>query len=118
MKTDLAIIGGGAAGLAAAVFTARAALRHGLSLRVAILEKTPRVGRKLLATGNGTCNISNLHITPDRYHGTNAAFALPALAAYTPTDTMDFFRSIGVNCRAREDGRVYPLCEQAAAVLD
>ncbi len=118
MKTDIAIIGGGAAGLAAAVFAARAARERALALRVTVLEKAPRVGRKLLATGNGTCNITNLHAVPARYHGADAAFVLPALSAFSPADAMDFFRSIGVVCRAREDGRVYPLCEQAAAVLD
>ena len=112
MKTDVAIVGGGAAGLAAAIFAAR----QGFS--VAVAEKAPRVGRKLLSTGNGTCNITNIHAAPSYYHGADPDFVTPALAAFPPAAAMDFFRSIGVVCRAREDGRVYPLCEQAAAVLD
>lgn len=110
---DLAIVGGGAAGLFAAVTAAQ----KGLS--VVLLEKGPRVGKKLLATGNGTCNISNLHAAPAHYHGVGAeAFVRSALACLSPEQTMDAFSAIGLECVARPDGRVYPLCEQAAAVLD
>lgn len=118
-RSVVAIVGGGAAGLSAAVFLARAAVRCGLSLSVTVLEKAPRVGRKLLATGNGTCNITNLKAdTPAMYFGADPAFAASALSAFSPREAMDFFASLGVLCKAREDGRVYPLCEQAAAVLD
>lgn len=112
-KTDVAVIGGGAAGLAAAVFLKRECP----ALAVTVLEKAPRVGRKLLATGNGTCNISNIHAAPVHYHGGDVSFVKPALEAFSPTAAMAFFAAIGVVCRPREDGRVYPLCEQAAAVL-
>ena len=113
-RVDVAIVGGGAAGLVAAIFLKQS----DPTLSVAIIEKAPRVGRKLLATGNGTCNITNLHADTAAYHGRDAAFVQPALAAFSPTAAMDFFASIGVVCYAREDGRVYPVCEQAAAVLD
>ena len=109
---DLAIIGGGAAGLAAGVMAARKRLRS------VILEKQPRVGRKLLATGNGTCNITNRGAEPRRYHGVRPDFVRPALDKFSPADTCAFFASIGVECAAREDGRVYPVCAQASAVLD
>ncbi len=112
-QTDVAIIGGGAAGLAAAIFLKRACPDVG----VTVLEKAPRVGRKLLATGNGTCNISNIHAAPSYYHGGDVSFVKPALEGLSPTAAMAFFAEIGVVCRPREDGRVYPLCEQAAAVL-
>ncbi len=109
------IVGGGAAGLAAAIFCAR-----GLGgEQVLLLEKAPRVGKKLLATGNGTCNITNRHADPTHYHGEDAArFCAPALAAFPPSACLDFFKSIGIVCAPREAGREYPLCEQAAAVLD
>ncbi len=113
-RVDVAIIGGGAAGLAAAIF-----LKRGCSaLKVAVLERGARVGRKLLSTGNGTCNISNIHASPAYYHGGDVSFVEPALAVFPPHAAMAFFDSIGVVCRPREDGRVYPVCEQAAAVLD
>ena len=109
---DIAIIGGGASGLAAAVFAARA------GASVIILEKSARVGRKLLATGNGTCNISNAGELFPAYHGKSPDFAVPALTAFNSGKVADFFASIGVECVTREDGRMYPLCAQAGAVLD
>ncbi len=114
-RIDCGIIGGGAAGLAAAVFL------WGLSggtLSAAIFEKGPRVGKKLLATGNGTCNLSNIQAAVPHYHGADPAFAGPALKAFPPSAAVDFFTSIGVECRQRENGRIYPLCAQSGAVLD
>ncbi len=108
------IVGGGASGLAAAIFLAR---RIG-GERVLLLEKAPRVGKKLLATGNGTCNITNSGADEGRYHGADAAFTAPALSMFTPQNCLHFFETLGVVCAPREEGRWYPLCEQAAAVLD
>lgn len=108
------IVGGGASGLAAAVFCARKVGGE----RVLVAERAPRVGKKLLATGNGTCNISNRLAAPARYHGGQGAFTAPALAAFSPAQCEEFWESIGIVCREREAGRLYPLCEQAAAVLD
>ena len=113
MQYDYGIIGGGAAGLAAAVFLTRFAGNK----RVVLLEKQPRVGKKLLATGNGTCNLTNIAAEPARYHG-NAALAEAVLSAFSPRDAVAFFTSIGVDCLIREDGRVYPYSQQAGAVLD
>lgn len=112
---DCGIIGGGAAGLAAAVFLSRLS---GGRLTAVVLEKGPRVGKKLLATGNGTCNLSNRHATVAHYHGQDPHFAVPALAAFPPAETVAFFTAIGVECVERENGRIYPLCAQAGAVLD
>lgn len=108
------IVGGGASGLAAAVFCARAVGGE----RVLLLEKAPRVGKKLLATGNGTCNITNRRADVSHYHSENPSFATSALKAFPPDACMDFFNSLGVVFSSREEGREYPLCEQAAAVLD
>ncbi len=112
---EIAIIGGGAAGLAAAVFCAR----HRGGDGIVVLEKQARVGKKLLATGNGTCNITNRHADVSHYHGDGSAdFVRPALEAFSPDAAMAFFRSVGVLCTSREAGREYPLCQQAGAVLD
>ncbi len=108
------IVGGGASGLAAAVFCAR---RIG-GEQVILLEKASRVGKKLLATGNGTCNITNRRADASHYHGADASFTAPVLEAFPPQACIDFFESLGVVCSSREEGREYPLCEQAAAVLD
>ena len=113
MSYDCIIVGGGAAGLAASVFLTRMAPGY----RVLVLEKNPRVGKKLLATGNGTCNLTNRDAAPDRYHGA-PALAEAVLGAFSVDRTLDFFTAIGVDCVTRPDGKVYPCSEQAGAVLD
>lgn len=117
MRYDCVIVGGGAAGLAAAVFLGRMAKQQGVSRRIVVLEKAPRVGKKLLATGNGTCNLTNIHATSASYHGT-PPLAKSVLEALTPSETIDFFTAIGVDCTVRADGKVYPHSQQAASVLD
>lgn len=114
MSDPIVIVGGGAAGLAAAVFAARKLGGE----RVIVVEKQPRVGKKLLATGNGTCNLSNIAADVSHYHGTSPSFVKTALEAFSPNDTRAFFDSIGLCTIVREDGRIYPLCAQASAVLD
>ena len=105
---DIAIIGGGASGLAAAI----AAARFGAA--VAILEKLPRVGKKILATGNGRCNLGNLSRDLDTYGG---SVEIAPVFAQFPGEA-DFFRSLGVWVRPDEVGRLYPASYQAASVLD
>ena len=109
MKTI--IIGGGAAGLFAACILARE------GAQVTLLEKQSRVGRKLLSTGNGRCNLSNLNASEKDYHG-DARYIRAALKAFSPQDAVRFFESIGLICAPDEEGRVYPLSNQAAGVLD
>ncbi len=113
-RADLVIIGGGAAGLAAAVMAGREAP----DARILLLEKAPRVGKKLLATGNGTCNISHKNASAANYHGGGKATVSSVLSRFSWEDACAFFRSVGVETVIREDDRVYPLCVSAAAVLD
>ena len=105
------IIGGGAAGLFAACQLARK------NADVTLVEKQARVGRKLLSTGNGRCNLSNLNASEKDYHG-DARYVRAALAALPPRSAVDFFEEMGLICTADEEGRVYPLSNQAAGVLD
>ncbi len=112
-KTRVAVIGGGAAGLTAAAACARK-LGKG---SVVILEKQARIGRKLLATGNGRCNISNKNMNSLHYYGDKAIienvlkdFGFPKLKR--------FFSSIGLLLREDSDGRIYPYSNQASTVLD
>ncbi len=112
MKT-IAILGGGASGMAAAL-----AARETLDNEVLLLERQSRVGRKLLATGNGRCNLTNLHALPERYHGEDPAFAVPALTRCDPDRTLSWFASLGLLTRAEPSGRVYPLSDAAGSVVD
>ena len=104
------VIGGGAAGLVAAL----AASRGGA--RVTVLEAAERVGRKLLATGNGRCNLTNMQVTPSAYNC--PAFVEPALATWTPQRVRGFFRELGLLTFEEREGRVYPCSNTATSVLD
>lgn len=86
--------------------------------QIILLERQSRVGRKLLSTGNGRCNLSNLHADRDRYHGADTAFVLPALRKFGVLDTLAFFRDLGLITVAEPDGKIYPLSNHANSVLD
>lgn len=111
MMYDALIIGGGASGLAAACALS------GAGRRVLLVEKQARVGRKLLSTGNGRCNLTNLNAKAEHYHGSRAA-AARALEKYPPEQVLDFFGRLGLPTVPDEEGRVYPMSNQAASVLD
>ena len=112
MKTVI-VIGGGASGLMAALSAAQHAQN-----RVLLLERQQRLGRKLLATGNGRCNLTNTGASPSRYHGGDAEFARPALEAFSSADALAFFSSLGLLTVEEYGGRVYPLSNSANSVLD
>lgn len=115
---DVLIIGGGAAGLFAAAYLGRRASARRKHPRIAVWEKAPRVGKKLAVTGNGTCNLSHSPAAASCYHGSRQGFPADALAAFPPEKVCEVFRGIGVETHRRPDGRIYPTCLQASAVLD
>ncbi len=106
------ILGGGASGMMAALTAADR------GCRVILVERQSRVGRKLLATGNGRCNLTNLHAAPEHYHGGDETFCRPALEAFGPGAALDFFADLGLLTVAEPSGRVYPFSDQANSVLD
>lgn len=108
---DVTVIGAGASGLTAAINSAR----HGA--KVLLIEKMDRVGKKLLATGNGRCNISNSKLSSSRYHGTCTHLLKSVMADYGGDATRRFFAEIGIEYRQDED-RLYPYSLQASSVLD
>ena len=113
MITDVIIIGGGAAGLTAAVYLKQ--INKNLSVR--ILEALPRVCKKLALTGNGRCNITNKNISLSRYHGKNVEFCRFALEKYGLNFTKFFFEKIGVPFVFEEE-KAYPSSLQASSVVD
>ena len=109
----IGIIGGGASGMTAALAAAENA-----EVQVVLMERQARVGRKLQATGNGRCNLSNLHAGVQGYHGEEPSFAAFALGQYGPEETLAWFRNLGLFTVAEESGRVYPYSDQANSVVD
>ena len=107
------VIGGGASGMTAAL-TAAARPEH----RVTLLERQARVGRKLAATGNGRCNLTNCSPGAFPYHGGDPDFARPALAAFPQAETLSWFASLGLLTTEEPSGRVYPFSDQAGSVVD
>ena len=107
------IIGAGASGMAAALAAA-----ENEQVQVILMERQGRVGRKLAATGNGRCNLTNLHASELTYHGDDAAFAEFALKRFDVEDTLNWFRAMGLYTVAEESGRVYPYSDQANSVVD
>ena len=109
----IGIIGGGASGMAAAL--AAAENEHN---QVLLFERQARLGRKLSATGNGRCNLTNLHAHRQGYHGEHPEFAAGALRAFPVEDTLAWFRGLGLFTVAEPSGRVYPYSDQANSVVD
>ena len=109
----IAIIGAGAAGMTAAITAAASGANQ-----ILLFERQARVGRKLLATGNGRCNLTNRQTHPGRYHGNNPDFVRPALDAFPVDSTLDFFQTLGLYTVTEPDGRVYPYSDQANSVVD
>ena len=109
VKIDVAVIGGGASGIMAAIFAARS------GKKVCILEKNPRIGKKILATGNGRCNFTNINARPEDY---NQEFVASGFECFSPKEVISFFEELGLLSKEEAEGRVYPLSGQATAVLD
>ena len=107
----IAVVGAGASGLFAAV------LLKQKNCDVTVFEREARAGKKLLATGNGRCNLTNSDISVDRYHG-EPEFSENALLKYNQYVFSDFMESIGVPVITEDSGKMFPRSLQAASVLD
>ena len=113
-KFDVIIVGGGASGL----FCASVLKTQNSALSVAVLEKQKSAGKKLLATGNGRCNLTNMNVNKDSYHGTFSTSVEEILNRLSPKELIQKFRSFGMLTTADSEGRVYPLSRQSSSVLD
>ena len=107
------IIGAGASGMAAAISAA-----ENPAVQVVLMERQARVGRKLQATGNGRCNLSNKNADVSHYHGDNSDFSAYALKEYDVDNTLNWFRTMGLFTVEEPSGRIYPYSDQANSVVD
>jgi len=98
------IMGAGAAGLCAAIVSARAG-QH-----VTLLEQNSKIGKKILVSGNGKCNIGNKYISTHRFHGQNPTFIEEVLKGYDFKVVEKFFTSLGLELVEGKEGKMFPLC--------
>ncbi|MGN0462374.1 MAG: aminoacetone oxidase family FAD-binding enzyme, partial [Ruminococcus sp.] len=109
---DVIVIGGGASGLVAAIEAGKQ------FDNVALLEKESRMGKKILATGNGKCNLTNKNASVKDYSGSLCYGAKRLFGEYSPRYIVEYFENMGLVTYADEFGRVYPKCNQSSSVLD
>lgn len=110
-RIGVVVVGGGAAGLVAAIMAARN------GAKVLILEHNEVPGKKILATGNGKCNYTNKVQGVDKYYGQNPAFVAPVFEQFGLEETLQFFKELGIYPKERNGG-YYPQSEQATAIRD
>ncbi len=111
---DVAIVGGGAAGLAAAIFAARAAPDNS----IVVLDGARKLGAKILVAGGGRCNVTNQSVTAADFCGTHPKIIKRVLSAFPVEQTVSFFREIGVDLKAEQHGKLFPTTDRAQTVLD
>ena len=108
----IAVIGGGASGILAAI----AAKNE--NNRVTVYEKEKRIGRKILATGNGRCNMTNINADINNYHGRDVSFMRGVINRFWVEETLQLFSQMGILWKEEERGKVYPYSDTASSVLD
>ena len=106
----ICVIGAGASGLLAAI----SAKENGAE--VFIIERNAKIGRKILATGNGRCNYTNVDATCDHYN--HPQFVKPVFEQFGPDKTVKFFERLGIEPKIEDEGKTYPLSEQASSIVD
>ncbi len=112
---DIAIIGAGASGLICAI----SAVKTNNKLKIVLLESNDRVGKKILATGNGKCNLANDDTNVENnYYSNDIRFVTKVFDKYNSKDNINFFKELGLICRSDEEGRIYPFSQHASSVLD
>ena len=112
-KYDICVIGAGASGMIAGI----AAKKHNKDASVLIIEKNERVGKKLINTGNGRCNISNADISAEHYYSSCNSY-FDYFDGFSPDDTKNLFFEMGVLFKEEENGKIFPYSLQASSVLD
>lgn len=109
---DMIVVGAGAAGLIAAITSARA------GQKILLLEQNTKIGKKILVSGNGKCNIDNKYISPNRFHSQNPDFIEDVLDCYSFDVIEKFFTSIGLELIEGKEGKMFPMSLQASSVVE
>jgi predicted Rossmann fold flavoprotein len=112
MQYQVIIVGGGASGLITAIVAGRNKAKN-----VLIIEKNSALGKKILVTGNGRCNLTNSNLSPDKYYGENNQCLHNIFSHFSFDNTMSFFEETGVKLKIEKDGRVFPATDKASTVL-
>lgn len=110
VKYDAAVIGGGASGIAAAISAARS------GKRVILLEKGARLGKKILASGNGRCNLANENLSEEFYNASARTLVKSVFSVFGRDDILGFFKRLGLETYS-DEGRIFPVTNQASSVL-
>lgn len=114
LEFDVAVVGGGPAGMMAAASAGK------LGARTVLLEKNEKLGRKLMITGKGRCNVCN-HCDPQTFIGAipgNGRFLYSAINRFSPQDVMEYFERLGVPLKTERGNRVFPVSDQAVDIVD
>jgi len=114
---DIAVIGGGAAGLATAIFALDKASNEQRSISVAVLEGAASIGAKILISGGGRCNITHEVVQAADFHGSRPIIR-NILAGFTQEQTCRWFRSLGVDLKREETGKLFPVTDRARTIVD
>src|SRR5829696_891502 len=112
LKTfDVAVVGAGAAGLMAAIFAGRA------GARVVAFDGAPSIGKKILISGGGRCNVTHDVVTAADFNGNRNAIA-KVLRTFTVDETVAWFESMGVTLKREETGKLFPVTDRARTVVE
>lgn len=117
MHDDVAVIGAGAAGLAASIFSAEAAAKGDHPQRIVLLDSAKAIGAKILVSGGGRCNVTHEVVTPTDFFG-NRHIIKNVLAAFSAEQTVKWFASLGVELKREETGKLFPVTDKARTVLN
>jgi hypothetical protein len=112
LSKECAIIGAGASGLVAAIEAARK------GAKVTVFEKNSKCGRKLLATGNGRCNITNTSLGLEHFHSNNMEAIRPILGGFDTKSCIEYFKNLGIEIIHTEGGKCFPMSLQARSVVE
>lgn len=115
---DLAVVGGGAAGLMAAIQAGRAARTAGAELRIVVLEGARKPGAKILVSGGGRCNVTHERVEAADFAGSSPRAVAKVLREFSVTETVGFFDALGVTLKREETGKLFPTTDSARTVLD